>query len=231
MRDLSLTDYQAAGLLGNLAYESGGFEHLQEIKPLIPCSKGGIGVAQWTASRRRNFEAWCLRHNTDPFNLEANYGFLLHELRGEDKSFDYTETVRAVRRCPNLEAAVFSVGQTYERPAGTTRTHLPGYESRLDWGRRALNGARQQGAVDVPHPVLRRGSEGPAVGELQRRLKALGYAVGRIDDDFGPRTEAAVLAFQATRKIVIDGVVGNSLTGSTWNEIARAESEKGLTHA
>jgi hypothetical protein len=80
--------------------------------------------------------------------------------------------------------------------------------------------------VVVPvHPVLRRGSEGPAVEELQRRLKALGYAVGRIDGDYGPRTEAAVLAFQAARRITVDGVVGNSAR-STWNEIALAEAER-----
>lgn len=54
----------------------------------------------------------------------------------------------------------------------------------------------------VGRPTLRRGSIGPFVQELQRRL--------RIDDDglFGPATEAAVRAFQRVNQLVPDGIVG-----------------------
>jgi hypothetical protein len=44
MRDLGLTDIQAAGLLGNLGHESGGFRQLQEIAPAVPGSRGGWGL-------------------------------------------------------------------------------------------------------------------------------------------------------------------------------------------
>lgn len=221
MAEFGLTDYQAAGLLGNLGFESIGFTTLQEIAPLVEGSRGGFGVAQWTGPRRRNFETWCLRHHLPPASNEANYGFLLHELRGE-----YASTVKALKGCKTLEAAVFSFGQTYERPYGTTRTYLPGYEGRLHWGRRALAGSRGDAPDATPHPVLRRGSEGEAVSELQRRLKALGYATGPVDGSFGPRTEAAVSAFQAARRILVDGIVGNQGPRSTWNQIAQAESER-----
>ncbi|MDB4356384.1 phage tail tip lysozyme, partial [Akkermansiaceae bacterium] len=55
MRDFGLTEFQAAGLVGNLAYESGNFKQLQEKEPLIPGSKGGYGFAQWTGVRRDGF--------------------------------------------------------------------------------------------------------------------------------------------------------------------------------
>ena len=65
---------------------------------------------------------------------------------------------------------------------------------------------------EYAHILLFRGSEGPQVAELQRRLK-IGYPefAGEleIDGQFGPRTEAAVRQFQQrTRGLVVDGIVG-----------------------
>lgn len=61
-------------------------------------------------------------------------------------------------------------------------------------------------------PLLRRGDIGKAVGEAQAVLKRLGLYTGRVDDDFGPRMEAAVKAFQRARGLSADGVVGQN----TW---------------
>lgn len=44
--------------------------------------------------------------------------------------------------------------------------------------------------------VLKRGAQGPAVKALQEALNALGFECGAADGAFGPRTEAAVVAFQ-----------------------------------
>jgi peptidoglycan hydrolase-like protein with peptidoglycan-binding domain len=51
----------------------------------------------------------------------------------------------------------------------------------------------------MAEPVLRKGSTGPAVRDLQEALKALGHNPGLIDGDFGPMTEAAVKAFSRQR--------------------------------
>jgi putative chitinase len=56
-------------------------------------------------------------------------------------------------------------------------------------------------------PVLRRGSSGEAVAALQKRLRALGYAVV-ADGSFGPATEVAVSHFQSAHKLPVDGIVG-----------------------
>ena len=59
---------------------------------------------------------------------------------------------------------------------------------------------------------LQRGSEGPEVRRVQERLLALGFMSTRDFNTgpgvFGPRTEASVTAFQASRKLAVDGVVG-----------------------
>ncbi|MGH3745820.1 MAG: peptidoglycan recognition protein family protein [Micromonosporaceae bacterium] len=55
--------------------------------------------------------------------------------------------------------------------------------------------------------LLRRGSSGAAVRDLQRDLNAAGAQLA-VDGDFGPKTEAAVKAFQRKAGIDVDGVVG-----------------------
>jgi putative chitinase len=67
------------------------------------------------------------------------------------------------------------------------------------------------------HPLLRRGSKGAAVAELQRLLAAAGHQVA-ADGDFGPGTEAAVRALQAAKGLAADGVAGPM----TWAALARS---------
>ena len=56
--------------------------------------------------------------------------------------------------------------------------------------------------------LLRRGSKGPEVRDLQQRLYELGYSPGPVDGIFGPRTEEAVKAFQRDSGLLTDGIVG-----------------------
>ncbi len=66
--------------------------------------------------------------------------------------------------------------------------------------------------MPVRWPVIRRGAVGPAVTTLQfmlgmERVSGLGT--------FGPRTEQAVLLYQRSRGLVVDGIVG----AGTWTAI------------
>ncbi|WP_298232960.1 peptidoglycan-binding protein [uncultured Azohydromonas sp.] len=69
-------------------------------------------------------------------------------------------------------------------------------------------------------PVLRRGSKGHAVGELQRLLQKLGYMVA-VDNDFGAGTEVAVAAFQKQNQLLVDGIVG----AKTWKLLDAMEAK------
>lgn len=60
-------------------------------------------------------------------------------------------------------------------------------------------------------PILRRGSNDDAVGQLQVLLRAKGFAVA-VDNEFGPATELAVNAFQQRVGLTVDGIVGEE----TW---------------
>lgn len=58
--------------------------------------------------------------------------------------------------------------------------------------------------------VLRKGSKGNEVKEVQRRLKQWGYYSGSVDGVFGAGTRAAVIAFQKKNGLTADGVVGKA---------------------
>ena len=61
----------------------------------------------------------------------------------------------------------------------------------------------------MAEPLLKRGSSGTAVRQLQEALKEAGHGPGPIDGEFGPATEAAVRAFQQEKGIAVDGIVGD----------------------
>lgn len=58
--------------------------------------------------------------------------------------------------------------------------------------------------------ILRQGSKGSAVAELQQLLQSKGFYTGKIDSDFGVGTTNAVLKFQKANGLVTDGIVGSS---------------------
>lgn len=77
-------------------------------------------------------------------------------------------------------------------------------------GRVSSSAARRSSSSN---PTLRVGSRGPAVTRLQNALRAKGYRIS-ADGAFGPRTLAAVRAFQRSRRLAADGVVGPRTWGA-----------------
>lgn len=59
-----------------------------------------------------------------------------------------------------------------------------------------------------PTGIIKLGSKGSQVVWLQNRLEGFGFDVGVIDGIFGARTKTMVIAFQKSRKLVADGIVG-----------------------
>lgn len=75
------------------------------------------------------------------------------------------------------------------------------------------NGSKYDGEVEEPSVplgarILKNGSEGEDVEDLQRRLKAVGYNPGEIDGEYGPNTASAVKALQKDADILVDGEFG-----------------------
>ncbi|MBD2058573.1 peptidoglycan-binding protein [Oculatella sp. FACHB-28] len=75
--------------------------------------------------------------------------------------------------------------------------------------------ATAQSSVDLP--ILRVGMRGPAVTQLQERLRATGFFNGPVDGVFGTETQNAVRAAQRNSGLESDGVVGPA----TWDALLR----------
>ncbi|MCY1015804.1 peptidoglycan-binding domain-containing protein [Pyxidicoccus sp. MSG2] len=76
-------------------------------------------------------------------------------------------------------------------------------------------------AASAPsQPTLKRGASGPSVKALQQALAGAGFSPGAADGQFGPKTEAAVKAFQKAKGLVADGIVGPK----TWAKLTAAPS-------
>ncbi len=115
-------------------------------------------------------------------------------------------------------------GQRVPYPAGTNFSNAP---------RAAAPGGAapaQQAPAQNPRPVtggsydqglLRRGSRGEGVKELQRKL---GMPENEQDGIFGPKTEQAVRTLQQSQGIAVDGIVGPE-TRSTIEKLQAPEDD------
>lgn len=153
LRDFPIGVDDAAAILGNLGHESGGFASLQEIKPTVLGSKGGYGWAQWTGPRRRAYEAWCKREGLDPASDEANYRYLVLELRGPEK-----KAIPAVTAAKGLSNKVKAFELAFER-AGASTKHYPSCKR---WAAIAI-----EAHADNPNPALPAWSMPPATEPAQ----------------------------------------------------------------
>jgi peptidoglycan hydrolase-like protein with peptidoglycan-binding domain len=75
----------------------------------------------------------------------------------------------------------------------------------------------------APFPLVRRGDKVFPVRPLQQLLRARNHPVA-VDGIFGPNTESAVKAFQQSRSLAADGIVGPQ----TWGKLI-IQVKKGST--
>ena len=79
-------------------------------------------------------------------------------------------------------------------------------------------------AAPTAEPVLRTGSRGQEVKDLQSRLQVLGYYQEEIDGEFGPGTKEAVTAFQKANGLDPDGRVGQETRSVLFSPQAKPNS-------
>ena len=126
----SLTDQgyspeKAAAIVGNIRYETGDFQHLEEIAPNAYGTKG-LGILQWTdtsnsGGRRTNFTNWAKGQNLDPGTFQANAGYLAHEMSGADGDhWSGGGGLEGFKNTGTLNDATSHFMTNYLRPAAAT---------------------------------------------------------------------------------------------------------------
>ncbi|MDR3050834.1 MAG: peptidoglycan-binding protein [Oscillospiraceae bacterium] len=127
-------------------------------------------------------------------------------------------------------------------PAPTATPQSQGGGSAWEsWG--SINGEGQAQATATPrpasswqtnpedynagYPVLKVGSTGADVSDMQERLKELGYYTGSVDGKFSSGTQDAVMAFQAANGLSADGVAGRATQDKLYSASAVPQPSRG----
>jgi len=76
-----------------------------------------------------------------------------------------------------------------------------------------------QPSNSVPTRLLKLGSRGEDVKQLQNRLNQLGFACGAADGIFGNATRAAVINFQKANGLAADGIAGPATLGKLFADV------------
>lgn len=99
-------------------------------------------------------------------------------------------------------------GEVQAKKYAKTNKYIEGY-GRPKWSLITKAGS-DPAPAPAPRPVLRFGSKGTAVKQLQETLLSLGYKlpIYGADSDFGSETERAVKVFQRDHALEVDGIVG-----------------------
>ncbi|HKP88481.1 MAG TPA: peptidoglycan DD-metalloendopeptidase family protein [Thermoleophilaceae bacterium] len=71
----------------------------------------------------------------------------------------------------------------------------------------ALAAAPPAGAAELGSRLLREGSHGPDVRQLQRALRQLGFGL-HVDGDYGPKTVRTIRRYERREHMKVDGIVG-----------------------
>jgi len=134
-KDFNVSNEVAAGMVGNLWHETGGFKFMQEIKPLA--GRGGYQIAQWTGVRRKAFESYVEKLGLDKNSYEAGYGYLKTELMGSEK-----ENWNLVKEANTVQEAATLTSQEFLRPG------KPNLKSRIAAAEDILDRYNEQQSVE-----------------------------------------------------------------------------------
>ena len=115
----------AQGVTANMIAESNLDTGINEINPIVPGSRGGFGLNQWTGPRRRALESAARERGVSVDDLDFQLDFTMEELRGpERRAFD------RLMRAETAEDAARSYSNDFLRPG------IPHLDARLRHARR-----------------------------------------------------------------------------------------------
>ena len=129
----------AAGFVGNFMHEAGPQLNPSENEdtPLVPGSRGGYGLAQWTGSRRKDLEVWANVHGGGAGNLLVQLEFAKYELMGSHK---YVKNY--LMRNTTLYQATETIFAWYENPQVSVNMKQQNPEA-VNWRAWQANGGIQ----------------------------------------------------------------------------------------
>lgn len=112
-----LPEHVADGFVMNFKDESGLNPGINEASPLVPGSRGGFGLAQWTGPRRVALEKFAADRGVAPSDVNAQLDFLVQELQGPEAA-----AAQSIFGAKNAGEAGAAIVNNFLRPAEDHRT-------------------------------------------------------------------------------------------------------------
>lgn len=100
----------------NAADESRMDPGINEIAPIVPGSRGGFGLMQWTGPRRRALEAFAAERGVNVADPDLQLDFLMAELSGPEAA-----AASAIYAAPDAQTAAAAIVNKFLRPAESNR--------------------------------------------------------------------------------------------------------------
>jgi peptidoglycan hydrolase-like protein with peptidoglycan-binding domain len=138
--------------------------------------------------------------NSDPIVSIDSIG---HDVRRLQRIFLMIKALAPANITGTFDSTTEQAVKDFQQGAGLT---VDGIVGPVTW---------QALPADPNTPLLARGASGSVVTALQKGLKKYSTPAtdpGSVGGDFGPKTEAAVKAYQQDRGVQLDGIVGDQ----TW---------------
>lgn len=110
--DRGMPEHVADAFVMNFRDESGLNPGINEAAPLVPGSRGGFGLSQWTGPRRRNLEAFAQQRGAPVADPDLQLDFLMQELNGPEKA-----AWQAIQQAPDAPTAAAAIVNKFLRPA------------------------------------------------------------------------------------------------------------------
>jgi hypothetical protein len=115
-----MAPHVAQGVVANMIAESGLKPGINEIAPLVPGSRGGFGLNQWTGPRRVAFEGFAKGRGAGLDDLDTQLDFTMHELQGPE-----SRAWAALQGAPDAVTAARVYSEKFLRPG------IPNMDKRL----------------------------------------------------------------------------------------------------
>lgn len=81
-----LAPHAALGIVSRMKAESRLDPGINEIAPVVPGSRGGYGLNQWTGPRRRQYEAFAAERGVVPSDVDTQLDFTVWELQNTERA-------------------------------------------------------------------------------------------------------------------------------------------------
>ena len=133
----------AIGIAANMIAESNLNPGINEIAPLIPGSRGGYGLNQWTGPRRRAYEAYAADRGAALDDMNTQLDFTLYELNGPEQ-----RAWAAIQKAKDPIEAARLYSEMFLRPG------IPNMDKRLREAARLAGGEYQPNALAAPENML-----------------------------------------------------------------------------